>query len=556
MFISITEKFVKQIRPLTLILAGIVLILTATPAFAAGTPAGTVISSRAKAIFTDLSSGAIDSVYSNIVSVTVAQVAAVNVLPASNARSSGDGVSVDYPLSVVNSGNGTDRFSLAGSSPHGWTILLYHDVNGNALLDPAELASGSVSVTDSVKADSSYKLMVLVTIPDNELLNGQSDSTTVAATSQFDGSKASASLIQTNILTARINAGSALSVDNASPNPPGPVVFTFSATNSGLAAATNVLITDKLDPRFTYVSSTNGGAHPSSDSVKWSIPSIGAGASVIVTVALNVPTNLPAGTIIPNVMTIYYLDGTLARTKPSNTVNVGIGNVFGVSIAPDSMVASLEPLDSVKYYFTVKNTGNIKDVVELSSVSSQPLSWSFIRDVNNNHLIDIGDRVLTNTNAKAGVDVDSVATGDSVHVIALALLPMVQFDQTVDATTFTGTSSGNALRTQSSSATTTTNIPVVNVAVSVFPPPTQQPPPGAVLTYTISYSNSGHADIDTSFTLTSPVPNNTKFVLGSAKLGAVSLPDSMAVKNGVVTIKTGMLRKSTSGTAEFKVKID
>ena len=524
--------------------------------YSAGTPAGTVISSRAYATYTTSSGAHVDTSFSGVVTIVVAQASAVNVLPASNTRNSGDGVSIDYPLSVVNSGNGTDRFSLTGSSAHGWNVALYHDVNGNSILDPAELASGNVSATDSVKADSNYKLMVRVTIPDNELLNGQSDSTTVAATSQFDGSKASGSLLQANIQTARINAGSALSVDNAAPNPPGPVVFTFSATNSGSAAATNVIITNKLDPRFTYVSSTNGGVHPSPDSVKWSIPSIGAGTSVTVTVTLNVPTNLPAGTIIPNAMTIYYSDGILARTKLSNTINVGIGNVFGVSIAADSIAASSEPLDSVKYYLTVKNAGNIKDVIELSVVSSQPLSWSFIRDMNNNHRIDIADRALTNTNAKAGVDVDSLAAGDSVHVFTLALLPRVQFDQTIDAATFTATSSASALRTQSVSVTTTTNIPVVNVAISVFPLPTQQPPPGSILTYTISYSNSGHADIDTSFTLTSPVPNNTKFVLGSAKLGALTLPDSMAVKNGAVSIKTGMLRKSTSGTAEFKVKID
>ena len=524
--------------------------------YSAGTPAGTVISSRAFATYTTSSGAHVDTSFSGVVSIVVAQVSAVNVLPASNSRNSGDGVSVDYPLTVVNSGNGMDRFTLSGSSAHGWNVTLYNDVNGNSILDPGEFASGNVSATDSVKADSSYKLMVRVTIPDNELLSGQSDSTTVVATSQFDGSKVSGTLLQTNIQAARINAGSALSVDNASPNPPGPIVFTFSATNTGLDVATNVLITDKLDPRFSYISSTNGGTHPSSDSVKWSIPSIGAGATVTVTMTLNVPTNLLAGTIIPNSMTLFYSDGILARTKVSNTVNVGIGNIFGVSIAPDSMSASLEPLDSVKYYLTIKNTGNIRDVIELSAASSQPLSWSFIRDVNNNHLIDANDRALTNTNAKAGVDVDSVATGDSVHVFALALLPMVQFDQTVDATTFTATSASSALRTQSASATTTTDIPVVNVAISVFPLPSQQPPPGSVLTYTISYSNSGHADIDTSFALTSVVPTNTKFVPGSARLGALSLPDSMAVKNGVFTIKAGILRKSTSGSAEFKVKID
>jgi uncharacterized repeat protein (TIGR01451 family) len=76
-----------------------------------------------------------------------------------------------------------------------------------------------------------------------------------------------------------------------------------------------------------------------------------------------------------------------------------------------------------------------------------------------------------------------------------------------------------------------------------------------VLTYTISYSNNGHADIDTSYTVTARVPDSTTFVPGSVKLGVLSLPDSVTVRNGNVSIKTAGLKQSSAGTAEFKVKI-
>jgi uncharacterized repeat protein (TIGR01451 family) len=522
--------------------------------FGAGTPAGTVISSRAFAIYTTASGARTDTVYSAYVTFVVSQLAAVNVLLPSLTRNSGDGLNVNYSLSVLNSGNGTDKFTLTRTSSRGWTTAVFHDINANGLLDAADSLAGPVASTDSLKADSSYKIIVHIAVPNNEALNGLRDSTIVSAVSQFDGSKTAASLLQTNVQAAVIDVSSSLSVDNAAPTNV-PITFTLSVTNSGLSTASNVSVTDKLDPRFSYVSSTNGGVHSAPDSVRWTIPGLLSGDSRSLSLIVNVQSNLLSGTIISNAMAVSYDDGTFHRSKNSNIVNVGIGNIYSVTISPDSISSSKEPDDSVRYYLTVKNTGNLKDVIELSATSSQPLNWMFIRDVNNNHILDGGDAPLINTNAHGGVDVDSVAAGDSVHVFGLAILPMVQFDQTQDATTFTATSAASATKFHNSIATTTTNIPVVDVAISVSPLPNLQQPPGAELTYTISYLNKGHADIDTSFAVTARIPDSTRIVLGSVKLGASAVPDSAVVKNGSVIVKTGALKQSTSGTVEFKVKI-
>ncbi len=538
----------------TLLLAALVLVGTRS-LYSAGTPAGTVISSRALATYTTASGGNIDSVYSSVVSFVVKQVAVVNALPSFTTKNSDDGISVDYSLSLLNSGNGTDKFTLTHLSSQGWQVFAYRDINGNGILDAADSIAGTIASTDSVKADSSFKIIVRVSVPDNEALNGQSDSTTFTIASQYDGSKSGHSVLQTKVQTAQINTNSSLSVDNAAPNPPGPVTFTLSITNSGQLAATNIVVIDQLDARFGYLSSTGGGVHIATDSVQWTIPSLASGTSINLTVTVNVQMNLPLGTIIPAAMTIAYNDGGLHRNKISNTVNVGTVTSYGVTIAPDSVNDAKEPADTVKYYFTLKNTGSVKDVIELSANSSQPLPWQFRKDVNNNRVVDPADSLLKNTNGHAGVDVDSVAAGDSVHVFAIAVIPAVTIDQTKDITAFTATSAGNSLKLQSATATTTTNIPVVNIAVAVSPLPSQPQPPGGVLTYTISYSNQGHADIDTSYTIAARIPDSTSFVLGSAKLGALSLPDSTVVRNGVVSIKTGGLKKSVSGSAEFKVKI-
>jgi uncharacterized repeat protein (TIGR01451 family) len=547
----------KKIKSIRLFLFGAILMLSSSRGvYAAGTTAGTVISSRAVATYTTVSGANVDTAYSLFVAFIVKQGGAVNVLLPSLAKTSGDGLNVDYALTVLNSGNGTDKFSVTHFSSHGWQVLLYHDINGNGILDAADSNAGLIASTDSVKADSSFKIVARVVVPNNETLNGQSDSTVVTAASQFDPTKSAGSILKTNVQTALIVTNSSLSVDNAAPNPPGPITFTFSITNSGQSAATNVVVADLFDSRFSYVSSTNGGVHVSADSIQWAFASIAPGGSVGATFTVSLQASLLPGTVIPNTMNIVYNDGMLLRNKTSNTVNINIGNSFGVSLTPDSVAAAKEPSDSVKYYFTVKNTGTIKDVIELSAASSQPLAWTFLRDVNNNRVVDPADVPLTNTNGKAGVDVDSVSAGDSVHVFAIAIIPMVQQDQTKDVTTFTATSSGSALKFQSAVASTTTNIPVVSVAISVSPLPSQPQPPGGVLTYTISYSNNGHADIDTSYTVTARIPDSTSFVQGSAKLGTLSLPDSNAVRNGSVSIKTAGLKQSTAGTVEFKVKIN
>lgn len=524
-------------------------------AFGAGTPAGTIISSRAFATYTNASGAKTDTVYSAYVTFAVSQLAAVNVLPPSLSRSSGDGRNVDYSVSILNSGNGTDKFTLTHASSRGWTTAVFHDIDGNGILDPADSLAGFVTSTDSLKADSSYKIIARVAVPNDEGLNGLRDSAFVSAISQFDGLKSAASILQTNVRAAVINVSSALSVDNAAPTNL-PITFTLSVTNSGLNTASNVYIADRLDPRFSYVSSTSGGVHSGLDSVRWTIPGLLSGASASVSVTVNVQPNLPSGTTIPNAMAVSYDDGAFHRSKNSNVVNVGIGNIYGVTISPDSISSSREPDDSVTYYLTMKNTGNRKDVIEMSVTSSQPLNWTFIKDVNNNHILDGADAPLINTNGHAGVDVDSLAAGDSVHVFGLTILPMVQLDQTQDAAVFTAASAASATTLYNSIALTTTNIPVVDAAISVTPLPNVQQPPGAELTYTITYLNRGHADIDTSFAVSARIPDSTRIIPGSVKLGALSVPDSAVVKNGSVIIKTGALKQSTSGTVEFKVKIN
>jgi len=211
-------------------------------AFAMGTPAGTSIKSQSKVIYTTASGAVSDTLLSNIVSFTVAQVAAVNRTPATNAlTTSSDSVNVDYALAITNSGNGPDNFNLTKNSSKGWTVILYHDANGNGVLDAGEISAGAITATGSIAADSSYKIMVRIFVPHNASLNGQSDTTTVTATSTFDNTKATSSVLITTVNTVYFsNIGSGLTVNNAGPSAGQNVIYTFTLTNNGAVPATGV----------------------------------------------------------------------------------------------------------------------------------------------------------------------------------------------------------------------------------------------------------------------------------------------------------------------------
>ena len=543
----------KTIRLAFLTTIGMMAIIS--NAFAAGTPAGTVVSSRSKVVYTTASGAVSDTLFSNTVSFTVAQVAAVNRSPVSNSTTtSSDSVNVDYALTITNSGNGSDNFNLTKNSSKGWTVTLYHDVNGDGILEAGEIAAGAITSTGSLLEDSSYKIMVRVFVPHNPSLNGQTDSTTVTATSVFDNTKSASSTFMTTVNTVNFsNIGSGLTVNNASPNAGQNVTYTFTFTNNGAVPATGVSISDVLSG-LTYVSSTttSGTVNSSGNPVLFNVGTINPGASVTVTITLAVPSGASTGTVYNNTMNVTYTAGGNTFTSSSNTRSVTVGVTRGVAISPTSIASTHEPEDSIKYYFTLKNTGNAKDVLLMSSSSSLTLTWKFYKDVNNNGIYDVNDTQLAVT--------DSVNFSDSLHVIAIAITPVVGTDLTQDVTTFTVTSKGDNTKFQSSIATTTIDIAVVSLTKVVAPLGNE--PPGTQMTYTINYSNTGHGKAY-NFKIIDGAPDSTTYVANSVTVNGVSMTDAAdadaaTVTNGgkTITVIIGTVNASVSGTVAFKITVN
>ncbi len=464
-------------------------------AFSVGTPAGTVIQTRSKVTYTTSSGSISDTVYSNYVTFTVAQVAAINITPASNAQSTNkDSVYVEYAMTVTNSGNGTDQFNLSYVSSKGWNGALYFDTNGDGLLQAGELGAGSISQTASINADATYNLILRMFAPRDPSLDGQTDTTTVTATSVFDNTKSNSAEARTTVNTVYFDAiTSGWSINPSNPSPGDNVVYTMTVSNDGSVNATNVTFSDLINnTQFTFISAntTQGTINTSGNPIIWNAGTVNAGSSVTISITLQVNSGLDNGTILNNTITTNYTVNGNTFSVTSNNPAAAVGVTYGVSITPALLSSTNEPDDTLAYYFTVKNTGNTKDVLELEYNSSQGYAWSFIRDVNGNGAIDAGDLQLTNTNGSGGVDVDSVAASDSVKIFARLVVPVVPADQTEEVTTVTVKSSFDPAKFQNASATTTINIPDLALTRSIQPSGSQ--PPGTEMTFTVTYQNNGH----------------------------------------------------------------
>ena len=164
----------------------------ASPAFAAGTPAGTIINNSATATY-DLPGGGQDSVTSNIVSLTVDELLDVSVASTDGGDVATVPGAVNQVLTfrVTNAGNGGEAFGLTARDkvggddfdPSATSIVL--DSNGNGIYDPGIDTVYVAGANDPVLApDASALVFVLSSIPAGaaDSQRGRVDLVAVAAT--------------------------------------------------------------------------------------------------------------------------------------------------------------------------------------------------------------------------------------------------------------------------------------------------------------------------------------------------------------------------------------
>ena len=244
---------------------------------AIGTPAGTVITNQASATYDD-GTNTFTS-FSGNVNTTVQSVFGILVTPNGSAdgttvattqkQNAVPGTLVYYQYTVKNTGNANDsyKFDFAEDVSKTFTassIKVYWDKDGNGSLSPgdAQLTTGfggGASSIGPIAADGTEKVIVEVSVPsgatagqfDPVNLSGQS----VGDTTQNDTDNFNRTTVTTD---AVITVVKSMSISTASPGD--TITYTLDVKNTGLASATNIVVTDAIPTNTAFIIGSASGA--------------------------------------------------------------------------------------------------------------------------------------------------------------------------------------------------------------------------------------------------------------------------------------------------------
>jgi PKD repeat protein len=108
------------------------------------------------------------------------------------------GETVDYAHSVTNMG-APATFDLEASSSQGWNTRIYHDANGNGILESSEESAGEISETDPLGINQTFYIIVQVDVPSSA--GSVVDTTTVTASSQDEWNIQDSAVDTTTVLS-------------------------------------------------------------------------------------------------------------------------------------------------------------------------------------------------------------------------------------------------------------------------------------------------------------------------------------------------------------------
>ena len=565
------------------------LLLTLVPlstAWAAGTPAGTVISNYATLAYKDANGNALPQIQSNTVTTIVAQVAGVDITPATSAAYVVAGAYDVFHTDVANLGNGSDVFDLTATAvPEGWTVTLYRDPNGDHALDVAEQIPENVVTSVSLAADSSVGICVLVTAPAGAA-DGASTPVTVTVTSQFDTGVSDAGTYTATVQTAVLSMMKMASPTN--PIPGDVVTYMIMGENGGSGTAYDVVITDVLPAGVTYVPGsmriaygsgvTYDAATPVTDAddspdpgnfgvtaantvtVNWGDSPAGQTGAIFFRATVN--SGVAAGTGIANIASVVYSTTSggplLAPTQSSNgSITVAAGPI--VTLSTTALAQTGQPGDSLVYAFSVTNSGNATDAFNFELSNTLGFTDIVWLDANNDGIPgNDGDVQLTDTDGDGLVNTGNLTPGTVAHIIVVVIVTPGTGDLSVDATTVTVSSAIDPTVTGIVTLTTTVHAPVLTIVKTVSPTGAQ--PPQTVLTYTVTITNTGHGSA-TGLQLIDTIPTNTTYVAGSITVDGSTRTDAgdgdnAAIQSSSIVADFAAIGAGGSRTVAFQVTID
>lgn len=262
------------------------------------------------------------------------------------------------------------------------------DATNVVMTDPLPAGLDFVSATNGAAETAPNSNIVTATVAAMPACTCQSYDITVQAVSVGNfNNTASATADQADANLANNSASAAVEVtaiadlsvtkiDNGGAPVGGQFIYTITITNNGPAPATNVLMTDNLDPTTTFVSATNGATQSSPGVVTRTFTSIANGASEVVTITVTGTVQ----TIVTNQVTV-----SGAETDPNSNNNTAFVETIVGDVADMSITISNPGLQLIgqdySYTLTIFN-GGPTTATNVQVTATLPAGLSFVSATN------------------------------------------------------------------------------------------------------------------------------------------------------------------------------
>lgn len=430
---------------------GVLLGVSSSDVFAQVPPANTQIGNQASATYVD-NGGNNQSITSNTVQTIVQQVAGVDI-SAGISLTVSPGGQVTFPHTITNTGNGVDFFNLAtleGSGDFDFdNIVIYPDDDQNGVPDNFT----PITVTPNIDPPGSqngntYGIVIVADVPVTAS-EGQTETFTITATSNYDSNESDVATNTTNVdEDAVVNVQK--NRDKQFVAIGDTVTYTFAyAESGGSSNAANLVIKDPLPVGVTYVAGSGvwsgaagtplTDASPGetasgilyafdntgvADSVIIEIANINAGASGTVSFKVTVDAGEEGNTIV-NSGTFRHDDAPTPVSTNNASIQVDENYDINRVGADTVLVNSAEQGAIVNFLNLFTNDGTATDTYNITlSGSNYPsgTTFTFFKvDGSNNPTSP-----YTDTNNDGIPDTGPIAVGDTAKVILQVNLPSGQ----------------------------------------------------------------------------------------------------------------------------------
>lgn len=310
-------------------------------------------------------------------------------------------------------------------------------------------------------------------------------------------------------------------------------VYTVTVTNLGPSDATSITLLDEWpENAFTRTSLPPECTDIGSGDFTCLISSLTAGTSSMLSFDYVVDPSVTPGTYTNRVSitSLHPGDSSSGNTAQDDTEVVPAADVAVFKTA----AATVRPGGLLTYFVTITSTGpsNALDVVFTDQLD--------LRTV----FVSVSNGSCTETSGSVECDLGTMVPGQSVSFEIVVRVDKVA-DQTVLANSAEVSSVTTDLQLGNNSAVATTTVagPVISLIKSASPPSGQSVSPGAPITYTITFTNSGTGDA-LNFTVTDTVDP----LLGVQQINDGGVFDAVT---RVITWTVGLVPPGATGDVSF-----